>query len=117
MKCKVCTSEISQDFKIQVMGKSKYDDYERKSMGKFFDSESVKTCVNPKCGESFVFEHGKVDPNARDEKGQKLSQNNAEHFAKNRCRCPKCDTDFCIGCKKSPYHLGIYENYKLRKKL
>ena len=106
MKCKTCQQEISNDYKMQVMGKNKFEEYERRSMDKFFKPETIKTCINPKCKESFIFEHGKVDPNARDEKGQKLSQSNAEHYAMNRCRCPKCDTDFCIGCSKSPYHLG-----------
>ncbi|MCP3682612.1 MAG: hypothetical protein GY861_07980 [bacterium] len=75
-------------------------------MDKLFDPGNIKTCVNPKCKETFMFEPGQVDHNARDEKGQKLSQASAEHYAKNRCRCPKCDTDCCITCSKFPYHLG-----------
>jgi hypothetical protein len=105
MKCSKCQTEISEDYKKQVMGMSKYEEHEAKVMSKFCGG-NIKTCINPKCKESFMFEPGKVDPNAKDEKGQKLSSSNAEHFAKNRCRCPKCDTEFCIGCSKSPYHLG-----------
>jgi hypothetical protein len=107
MKCNTCQIEISNNYKEQVMGKAKFEEYERKSMDKFFKPENIKTCVNSKCNESFLFDIGKVDTNARDEKGQKLSQSAAEHFAQNRCRCPKCDTEFCIKCKNSPYHLGI----------
>jgi len=110
MKCPSCQQEITNDYKMQLLGKSKYEEYERKAMAKLYDPDSVKNCVNPKCQESFLFEPGNVDPNAKDEKGQKLSTSSAEHYAKNRCKCPKCNTEFCIKCSGAPYHLGKYNS-------
>ena len=41
-----------------------------------------------------------------DEDGQPLSSTALEHYHLNRFRCRNCDTIFCTGCKKIPYHLG-----------
>lgn len=84
----------------------KYEEFENRANNNFLLGSGFETCINPKCKEKFIFEPGKVDLNTRDEKGQKISSQSAEHFAKNRCRCPKCETEFCIGCKNSPFHTG-----------
>ena len=72
MKCNNCQEEISSDFKMQVMGKEKFEEYECKSLNSIFKTENVKTCINEKCKESFVFEPGNVDLNRSEEHTSEL---------------------------------------------
>jgi len=103
MKCPICTKEITKDYKMQILG-DKYDELEETAM-KIFTKKCSKC---PKCKISFLFEPGDIDPNIKDEKGKKLSNINAEHYAKNRCKCHNCTNDFCISCSVIPYHIGKY---------
>ena len=41
---------------------------------------------------------GRVDYNQKDEKGQPISRQAAEHFANYRIRCDACGKNFCINC-------------------
>jgi len=104
MMCKICSSVIEEGMKIQFMQQSKYNEYQEKALKELI-GDDVKTC--PNCKENFLLDKGRIDLSAKDEKGQKLSEQSAKHYAENRCKCPSCKTEFCIECKKSPYHLGI----------
>ena len=48
---------------------------------------NMTTCS---CGALIILEETKVDYNAKDEKGQTLSRQAAEHMAKFRVRCSSC---------------------------
>ena len=67
------------------------------------DSNMI-TC--PSCGAIIQLEETNVDYGAKDEKGQIVSRETAEHMAKHRVRCATCTKNFCAGCKEEPYHLG-----------
>lgn len=43
----------------------------------------------------------------KDEKGNVLTRQAAEHLAKYRVRCPTCEKVFCSSCKEDPYHIGF----------
>lgn len=58
------------------------------------------------CGNIMMMEEGDVDYNMKDDKGQKLSKEAAEHFAKYRLRCDACGKNFCTKCNTTPYHTG-----------
>ena len=50
------------------------------------DSNMI-TCPTDNCGATILLEETKVDYTARDEKGQVVSRETAEHMAKYRVRC------------------------------
>lgn len=62
--------------------------------------------IKCKCGNSFQVAESSVDYKQKDEKGNVLSKQAAEHMAKCRVRCPNCSNNFCSQCNKEPYHLG-----------
>ena len=63
---------------------------------------------------------GDVDYNAKDDKGQVISPEAAEHMAEFRVRCSFCEQNFCCGCNEQPYHTGMtcqqLEKYRASKK-
>ncbi|KAL0240846.1 hypothetical protein GEMRC1_006082 [Eukaryota sp. GEM-RC1] len=68
------------------------------------DTSNIIQCS--KCNTSVFFEEGKVENMRTDNLGRVLSQEAAQHFAKNRFRCI-CNHECCIECNTSPYHLGF----------
>lgn len=56
---------------------------------------------------------GDVDYHAKDDTGNTVSKEAAEHMSKYRVRCRECSLIFCTKCKEEPYHLGkTCEQYK-----
>ena len=51
---------------------------------------NMLTCPSANCGAAILLEETKVDYNAKDEKGQTVSKETAEHMAKHRVRCSTC---------------------------
>jgi rRNA maturation endonuclease Nob1 len=49
---------------------------------------------------------GEVQKGLKDERGNPLSKEAAEHMAKHRIRCHNCEKNFCASCNNDPYHLG-----------
>ena len=107
MKCNICQQNIDNEIKNMVLGNEKMQELENKVLLSMFGENMVKC---PSCKEQNAFEPGQVDYNVRDEHGQKISKQAAEHYAKHRCRCGFCRKDFCISkeCNMTmPYHLGF----------
>ena len=69
--------------------------------------DDIVTCPDPECAAVFQAVPDRPNYNARDEEGKKVTRETAEHMAKYRLRCPGCTKNFCIGCKKQPYHIGM----------
>ena len=61
----------------------------------------------PSCKDVFFFEPSAPNYAAKDETGKTVSRATAEHMAKFRVRCGSCHKNFCTGCKKEPYHIGM----------
>ena len=108
MKCNICKEVIDERTKIDILGEKKMKELKQKFLPK-----NLKKC--PNCGEYLEFLEGKIEYNIYNDKNEKISPKTAEHYAKNRCRCLKCQKDFCISCLSTPYHLGKtceeYNNY------
>jgi E3 ubiquitin-protein ligase MYCBP2 len=102
MKCKTCNEIVSEETKKMILGAHEYETLEQRFL--FGVIGSVIDC--PQCKEKILFEKGGVDYNIKNDKNEKLSKETAEHYAYNRCRCPSCKIDFCVGCKSNPYHIG-----------
>lgn len=47
------------------------------------------------CGNSFQVTSSAVDYKQKDDKGNLLSKQAAEHMAQCRVRCPNCNNNFC----------------------
>ena len=105
MRCKICQTNITNENKQALLG-NQFHEFEERERQELLGGIGVNIKKCPNCNEFFEFEKGKVDYNAKDEKGQKLSKESAQHYAENRCKCPNCKTEFCIQCKKLPYHMG-----------
>jgi hypothetical protein len=58
------------------------------------------------CGCAGLIEPGEPNYNTKDSTGKTISRTAAEHMARNRYRCPKCEKILCANCKSEPYHLG-----------
>lgn len=74
-----------------------------------FQKSIIEACPNMfmcECGNVIELVPGKVDRTLKDDKGQKLSKQAAEHMANHRIRCNQCEQNFCTLCKCQPYHLG-----------
>lgn len=49
---------------------------------------------------------GKVQMGQKDDKGQPISMEAAQHMAMYRIRCNACGKNFCTKCNAEPYHVG-----------
>ena len=104
VKCLTCGLEVSEAEQRDNIGAEEFGQLKDKQMRQMMELDSnMITCS---CGALIMLEETKVDYNAKDEKGQTLSRQAAEHMAKFRVRCSSCSQNFCAGCKQEPYHLG-----------
>ena len=110
IKCSKCKNEVTENFKSEILGPD-YEKFEKIVIDKLMGG-NLLICANLSCKEMICFEKGKPDYNIKDDKGNILSKIAAEHYSEKRCRCSKCNKDFCVECKAEPYHLGIYTYYK-----
>lgn len=102
MKCIVCSTPVSENFKKMILGEKEYEKLEN-----YFLMAMVGQVIQcPSCQEKIVFEKGAIDYNITNDKNEKLSRKAAEHYSDNRCRCCNCKKDFCVGCGSVPYHIG-----------
>lgn len=69
------------------------------------NSDDIVQC--PNCNEVFSFNPSAPNYAAKDETGKTVSRETAEHMARYRVRCAGCTHNFCTGCKKDPYHIGM----------
>jgi len=71
----------------------------------------------PNCHELNSFEPGTINYQIKDDQGHLLSKEACEEYANHRCRCIRCNENFCIKCKTIPYHIGkTCDEYKHFKK-
>lgn len=49
---------------------------------------------------------GEVQRGMKDDKGNPLTREAAEHMANYRIRCNACNKNFCTKCNEEPYHIG-----------
>ena len=70
---------------------------------KWTDQNSLSEC--PKCGIIAEVSEGKPDYNMKDDKGEPMTEEAADHLAKFRVRC-SCGENYCSSCKTNPYHTG-----------
>lgn len=63
--------------------------------------------VRCSCDAIINFEPSKPDYAQKDETGQVISREAADHMANFRVRCSKCQKNFCTSCNRSPYHIGM----------
>ncbi len=117
MKCKICNELITPQYKKLVLGEEKCAQIEKKINDEGMKKFSGNMVECPGCHNRYPFEPGKsVDYNVRDDKNQRISRESAEHYAKNRVRCPSCQAVFCAKCSENPYHVGYTcEQYQQRK--
>ena len=82
------------------------------ALGDMFDAitnanQEIDGVIRCDCGNAFVVDFGDVDYKVKDDMGNFLSKQAAEHYAKCRIRCSACEKNFCSKCKISPYHIGF----------
>ena len=59
---------------------------------------------------------GQVDYKTKDDAGQAITKQAAEHMSKYRVRCHGCEKNFCCKCQAEPYHIGkTCEEFKEHK--
>lgn len=107
IKCKVCLEPVNISYLRMVLGEEVLGRIEAESFKSLMNDMGKQViCPNNECNSIFFFEVGKVDYNIKDEKNNKISNQAAEAYAQNRCKCPRCQKEFCISCNYSPFHLG-----------
>lgn len=106
LKCFVqdCMGFITEYDIVAIVGKEKLEKMNEELLNLQLN---FVTCF--KCKEKFEFIKGKHDPNTKDEKGRKLTQEQGLNYIENRFTClnAKCKAEQCRSCKASPYHLGF----------
>jgi hypothetical protein len=58
------------------------------------------------CGNVMELLPGEVQRGLKDERGNLLTAEAAQHMANHRIRCAECNKNFCASCNTCPYHLG-----------
>jgi len=100
-----CYQKVSYPYLQMILGEEKLSQLESMSVDKIVNEFGQRhNC--PGCGELIIFEVGQVDYKIKDEKNQIISKQAAESYSQNRCKCPRCQKEFCINCKFTPFHLG-----------
>lgn len=106
LKCFVqdCISPINEYDIVAIIGREKFEKMNEELLNLQLN---VVSCF--KCKEKFEFIKGKIDPNTKDEKGRKLTNEQALNYIENRFTClnSKCKAEQCRSCKASPYHMGF----------
>lgn len=106
-KQKGCSEKVTPGYLKILIGDSKYNHLEEKAFGEVIGAYGKQIiCANQECRELIFFEKGKIDFNIKDDKNKIISKESAECYAENRCKCPRCNTEFCISCNFAPFHLG-----------
>lgn len=72
-------------------------------MGLIRDNPNLISC---QCGNMMEMVPGKVQMGQKDDKGQPISLEAAQHMAAYRIRCNACGKNFCTQCNAEPYHTG-----------
>ena len=88
----------------QIFGAEYEEKIEKTRMEIYLSKQDSMIKCN--CGNVFQVAPAKVDYKQKDDKGNLLSKQAAEHMAEFRVRCPNCSNNFCSSCSKEPYHLG-----------
>ena len=92
VRCPHCNAVVHEEYMKILLGNDMYNKLEKDALKSLIGR--VVTC--PNCKEQNPFEPGRVDYNVVDNTNKKLTHTAAEHYAKNRCRCPNCSVNFCI---------------------
>lgn len=58
------------------------------------------------CGNVMELLPGEIQRGLKDERGNPLTAEAAQHMANHRIRCAECNKNFCASCNTCPYHLG-----------
>eukprot|EP01083_Nonionella_stella_P135347 411745_1 len=107
-----CSQDLSNSIIRECLMPNEYDEYMRACMFSFIEADSsVMECPNEKCTAIIDV----VDPNeatpakitVKSSDGQPISREAMRHYNRNRIRCRVCNTKFCKGCKRIPYHVGF----------
>lgn len=109
VRCKVndCQLPVNYQYMKMILGEDVLNKIESESMGRLLNEYGKQiVCPNNDCQELIFFEVGRVDYNIKNEKNQLISKQAAECYSQNRCKCPRCQKEFCISCNFSPFHLG-----------
>ena len=111
MCCPQCQESIP-DYEIKaVIGEADFDEIQKEMLMAFVDKDN--STISCTCGAILTVEEGVVDYNQKDDKGQVMSKEVAEHMSRYRIRCRNCQRVFCTGCAADLYHLGkTCEDYK-----
>jgi E3 ubiquitin-protein ligase MYCBP2 len=105
--CKICKNTVSYQYLKMVLGDEIMEKIEADSFkGLLISMGKQVVCPNRECNSIFFFEVGKVDYNIKDEKNKLISKQAAESYAQNRCKCSRCQKEFCTSCNYTPFHLG-----------
>lgn len=105
------------------MKEEDYNEYESFKLKQILPEEQIRYCINPLCKCCFILEDGEIHDyitGETDNEGNVMNLEAIQHRDKYRIRCTKCETNWCIKCNVTPYHLGKtceeYDAYiKLRK--
>jgi hypothetical protein len=62
--------------------------------------------VRCECSTVLSIEPSKPDYKQKDDMGNPISKEAAEHMASFRVRCSNCAKNFCTVCNRTPYHVG-----------
>lgn len=105
-KCNLCGTLVDEANLGELLGTElqKIRETQFKSQ---IEGTQVVECPNASCKSVFLFEQSKVNYVAKDDEGNTVTRETAEHMAKYRVRCSACTENFCVNCKMSPYHINL----------
>ena len=88
VKCLTCGIKVAENEAKEHIGADEFNELVNQQMKLMVELDSnMITCPIQNCGAGILLEETKVNYNEKDEKGQVVSKQTAEHMAKYRVRC------------------------------
>mmetsp|Transcript_11811 Transcript_11811/g.19957 ORF Transcript_11811/g.19957 Transcript_11811/m.19957 type:complete len:495 (+) Transcript_11811:782-2266(+) len=104
VKCPRCKENIQQ-WELNTM----LSEEEKKTIEKNQILSIVKenpNFVSCHCGNIMEFVPGQIVKGQKDDRGNPMTHEAAQHMANFRIRCLECNKNFCTQCNAEPYHTG-----------
>ena len=105
LRCPICLKTLLNN-EITMVDPIYLNIVNERASDQFEKSENNAIAKCPNCGLQFYFEPGDRANITTDSLGNPIGPEALECLRLNRCTCCRCQKNFCVSCKTSPFHDG-----------